>query len=169
LRGPRGAGFLYVRRDLLEQLELPSRDSHTAEWGSRFWPDIQAGVRRFEYWHTHFTSKRIGLGAAIDYALGRGLDCTWTRISSLAGTLRNRLSRIPRVSVRDLGQHNSGIVTFTLGTRESQEVRRQLAKQQINVSDAMDDRGLARVVRASVHYYNTEEEIDRFCNAVSAF
>jgi selenocysteine lyase/cysteine desulfurase len=46
-----------------------------------------------------------------------------------------------------------------------------MAARQVNVSTStrystlldMDDRGLTELVRASVHYYNTEEEVDRFC------
>ncbi len=164
LRGPRGTGFLYVRRELLEQLKPPYP---TPKWASKGRYEIWDYARRIENWGAIRVGKRIGLGVAIDYALSWGLDAIWARISSLAGTLRNRLSQIPQVSVRDLGQQKCGIVTFTLDARESQDIRRQLAEQDINVSVSMDNRGLARVVRASVHYYNTEEEIDRFCNSVN--
>jgi selenocysteine lyase/cysteine desulfurase len=53
----------------------------------------------------------------------------------------------------------------------------QTAEQKMNVSISsaastrldMDQRGLSRVIRASVHYYNTEEEIERFYDSVSDF
>jgi selenocysteine lyase/cysteine desulfurase len=56
-----------------------------------------------------------------------------------------------------------------------QEIHQKLAAQNINVSIStpastrldMDQRGLAGVVRASVHYYNSEEEIERFCDYVT--
>ena len=55
------------------------------------------------------------------------------------------------------------------------EIRCKLAEQKMNVSVSqadstrldMEQRGLAGVVRASVHYYNSEEEIERFCDFVT--
>lgn len=174
LRGPRGTGFLYVRRDLIEQLEPPFLDLHAANWVTKDRYEIRADARRFENWETNYAGKR-GLGMAVDYALAWGLDNIWTRVSILAHDLRTRLSHIPRVQVHDLGLQKCGIVTFTIAGRDPQEIRRKLAEQKINVHVSlpgstrldMDQRGLAGVVRASIHYYNSEDEIERFCDFVT--
>ncbi len=174
LRGPRGTGFLYVRRNLIEQLEPPFLDLHAATWVAKDRYEIRADARRFENWETYYAGK-IGLGVAVDYALAWGLDTIWARVSHLASTLRTRLQDIPHVQVHDLGVQKCGIVTFTIDGCSSQDIHNKLAGQKMNVSISsttstrldMDSRGLASVVRASVHYYNTEEEIERFCNFVS--
>ena len=174
LRGPRGTGFLYVRRDLIEQLEPPFLDLHAATWVSKHKYKIRSDARRFENWETYYAGK-IGLGVAVDYALAWGVEDIWVRISTLASDLRTRLQHIPQVHVHDLGLHKCGIVTFTVNGVSPQEIREELAEQKMNVhvSSAastrldMDQRGLASIVRASVHYYNTEEEIERFCDVVT--
>jgi selenocysteine lyase/cysteine desulfurase len=174
LRGPRGTGFLYVWRDLIEQLEPPFLDLHAAKWVTKDSYEIRADARRFENWETYYAGK-IGLGVAIDYALAWGLDKIWARVSDLASTLRTRLQHIPRVQVHDLGIQRCGIVTLTIDGCNPQEICGKLAEQKMNVSVStaastrldMEQRGLASVVRASVHYYNTEEEIERFCDSVS--
>jgi selenocysteine lyase/cysteine desulfurase len=173
LRGPRGTGFLYVRGDLIEQLEPPFLDLHAATWLAKDRYEIRADARRFENWETYYAGK-IGLGVAIDYALSWRLEDIWARVSVLANTLRTRLDQIPHVHVHDLGLRKCGIVTFTIDGYPPQQIRHKLAEQKMNVSVSraastrldMDGRGLAGVVRASVHYYNTEEEIERFCDSV---
>jgi selenocysteine lyase/cysteine desulfurase len=174
LRGPRGTGFLYVRRDLIEQLEPPFLDLHAATWVTKDRYEIQSDARRFENWETNYAGK-IGLGVAVDYTLSWGLENIWARVSSLASTLRTRLSQMPRVQVHDLGLQKCGIVTFTIEGWEPGEIRRKLAGQKMNVSTSsaastrldMDQRGLSSVVRASVHYYNSEEEIEGFCDFIT--
>jgi cysteine desulfurase/selenocysteine lyase len=173
LRGPRGTGFLYVRHDLLESLEPPFLDLHAAEWTGKESYEIRPDARRFENWETNFAGK-VGLGVAIDYALGWGLEAIWERVKMLAEDLRSRLEDLPGVEVRDLGAERCGIVTFTVEGRDAEEVSRRLSGERINTSVSpasmtlldMDNRNLDALVRASVHYYNTEEEVARFCEAL---
>jgi cysteine desulfurase/selenocysteine lyase len=175
LRGPRGTGFLYVRRAILERLEPPFLDLHAAQWVARDRFEIRPDARRFENWETYYAGK-IGLGVAIDYALQWGLDDIWTRISRLAEALRQRLSTVPGVTVRDQGVERCGIVSFDIAGNDADAVQRRLAAERINVSVSrlpstlldMEARGLRELVRASVHYYNTEEEIERFCTVLSS-
>ena len=89
--------------------------------------------------------------------------------------LRERLGAIAGVTVQDQGQKQCGIVTFTVEGVASGVVKERLAVHDINVWTSpcrstrldMEARGLEDVVRASVHYYNTEEEIERLCRAVA--
>src|SRR4051812_990193 len=113
LRGPRGTGFLYVRRSALDKLEPPFLDLHAATWIARDRYEIRPDARRFENWETNYATK-IGLGVAIDYALGWGMETTWARIQSLAAVLRTQLAAIPGVTVRGIGAEQCGIVTFTV-------------------------------------------------------
>lgn len=173
LRGPRGTGFLYVRHSVLEHLEPPFLDLHAAEWVARDRYEMLPNARRFENWETNYAGK-IGLGVAIDYALQWGMDTLWRRIKTLAYNLRARLSTLPGVIVHDRGVTQCGIVTFSVDGKDPEEIKRRLADQHINVSVSMlsstrldmEERRLSSLVRASVHYYNSEEEVERFCTAV---
>ena len=175
LRGPRGTGFLYVRRSLLDRLEPPFLDLHAAKWVAKDRYEIRPDARRFENWETNYAAK-IGLGVAIDYALGWGIDAIWARISTLAADLRAQLSAVPGVVLHDLGIEKCGIVTFSINGKEPEAPPRELAEQKINVSISlpedtrldMDERGLGKIVRASVHYYNSEEEVARFCETLAS-
>jgi len=173
LRGPRGVGFLYVRRDFLGRLEPPFLDMHAATWVARDRYEMRPDARRFETFEYNVASK-LGLGKAVDYALGWGIGAIQDRAWGLAAELRRRLSALPGVTVRDIGAEQCAIVTFTVEGRDPEGIKASLAEKKINVTVTgtlgarldMDARGLTEMVRASVHYYNTEDEIDRFCEAL---
>ncbi|MEE8274680.1 MAG: aminotransferase class V-fold PLP-dependent enzyme [Alphaproteobacteria bacterium] len=175
LRGPRGTGFLYVHRDLLERLEPPFLDLHAATWTAPDAYELRADARRFENWESYVAGK-VGLGVAIDYALEWGLEAIRDRVYALAEALRARLGALPGVTLRDIGAERCGIVTFTLDGMSAHAVEVALERLAINVSTSsvagtlldMQTRGLEPVVRTSVHYYNDEEEVERFASAVAA-
>lgn len=178
LRGPRGMGFLYIEKDLCQQLEPAFLDLHAATLQTPDKFEIRHDARRFENWECNVAAK-LGMGVAVDYALGLGVNAIWLRIQALADRLRARLAEIDGVRIHDGGLVKSGIVTFTVKDREPKEIQRMLAMQprRINVTTStfrstmldMHARGLTEVVRASVHAYNTEQEIETIAEAIDLF
>jgi len=173
LRGPRGTGFLYVRRDFLNHLEPPFLDLHAATWTAPDKYQIRPDARRFENWETNYATK-IGLGVAVDYALSWGLDAIEARVTALAQRLRDQLTGVDGVHVHDQGRRRCGIVTFTVDGVPAHTVQQRLAERGVNVSVSLvdyarldlSDRDLPDLVRASLHYYNTDDEIDQLLNAL---
>jgi len=173
LRGPRGTGFLYVRRDWIERLEPPLLDLHAATWTAPSTYTIRTDAKRFENWESHVAG-RVGLGVAVEYALDWGLAGIRDRVQSLAATLRERLANVPGVTVRDLGREKCGITTFHADAMTASALQTALRERDINTSVSTPSstrldattRDLPDLVRASVHYYNTDSEILRFVDAL---
>ncbi len=175
LRGPRGTGFLYVRKDWLDRIEPHTLDLYGATLVAPDRYEMRPDARRFEMWESNVAA-RIGLGVAVDYALSWGLEAIRDRAFALADGLRAQLAAVPGVTVHDLGAERCAIVTFTVDGAASARVKAALGEQGINLSVStasstrfdMDARGLTDLVRASPHYYNDEEEVERLVKAVRA-
>ena len=173
LRGPRGTGFLWVRREVMDEIEPPFVDLGGADWLSEHEYRLHGGARRYETWEG-YVAGRIGLGVAARYALTVGLDRIAERVGRLAGCLRERLEQIDGVQVRDTGRVRGGIVTFTVAGSPAAAVMEAARAAGVNVyvitaQDArlsFDPRAIDAVVRASVHYFNTEEELERLLDVV---
>jgi len=175
LRGPRGTGFLYVRANFLEQLDPPFVDLHSATWTQDNDFTFQPNAKRFENWES-FYAGRIGLAEAVAYANAIGLPAIEQRVTELGDGLRTQLESLPRVSTHDLGQHQCGIVTFSKSGVSASDMHKALAAKNINISQALftsarldfGRRQLSDTARASVHYFNTESEIEQFVDAVDS-
>ena len=166
LRGPRGMGFLYVRQALIETMEPPIIDLHAATWTGPDTYTLRADARRFETWEKNYAAQ-LGMRAAIRYALDLGLDIIRDVVQERAARLRGLLADVPAVTVRDTGAVQSGIVTFNVDGQPAAEVQQALRAQRIKVSVSPPSstlldatrRSLPPLVRASVHYYNTDDEL----------
>jgi cysteine desulfurase / selenocysteine lyase len=175
LRGPRGTGFLYVRSSLLERLEPPFLDMRAADWVAPDRYELRGDGRRFEEWEQDYAGK-VGLARAIHYALDVGVDAIWNRVHALGERLRELLADVDGVTVHDPGVVRCGLVTFAVAGTPAEQVKQELARERINVTVSATryavidtlERGLPELVRASVHYFNTDEELERAVEAVRA-
>lgn len=174
LRGPRGTGFLYVRQDRIASMDPPFIDLYGAQWSSRDRYTLRADARRFENYEQGIAAK-IGLGVAVRYALELGIETIEVRLAKLARYLRSALSSIRGVELLDIGAHQCAIVTFRHPRIVPRELMLSLRQKSINIWTSnrrstridMEERGLEDIVRLSVHYYNTENEIDRVADEIA--
>jgi cysteine desulfurase/selenocysteine lyase len=174
LRAPRGTGLLYVRRDWVERLDPPFLDVHAAQWARDDDLVIRDDARRFESWERSLANQ-LGLGRAVDQALELGVDAIATRVQALGAALREQLADVDGLTLHDRGVERCGIVTFTVDGLDPFELAATLRAEHINISVSTIDfarydfesRGLTAVARASVHYYNTDEELTRLVDAVA--
>lgn len=161
LLGPAGAGYLYVRNELVQKFEPPF-----IGWASvkpevfetvKFWDisriPLSKTASRFEVGSPSFVSF-VGAAVAIRLLLEVGIEQIQKRISVLTEYLID--------SVTDLGfhlttpldvEHRSGIVHFL--TDNAKEKVATLEKKGIIVSARSNG------LRISPHFYNTQEEVER--------
>ncbi|MEM9134473.1 MAG: aminotransferase class V-fold PLP-dependent enzyme [Actinomycetota bacterium] len=166
LRGPRGTGLLYVRSGLDGLLAPTVIDTRSAAWVDNWEYELEPGARRYETFEAPMAAK-VGLGAAIDYALDIGLEAIAKRVDDLAVRLRVLLSETPLVNVVEADGPQSAIVPFHVEGRASEAVVAALRAWGVNTSVTPplpsgfdpEKRNTEPLVRASVHYYNTEEEL----------
>ncbi|MEO1112198.1 MAG: aminotransferase class V-fold PLP-dependent enzyme, partial [Pseudomonadota bacterium] len=176
LRGPRGTGFLYVSDDVLDQIEPPFIDLQSANWLDDNSYELVPHAMRFETWE-RYVAGQIGLGVAVSYAIGYGMERIGNRVCALGAQLRSELQAVNGVTLHDKGARKGGIVTFTVDGETPVQTQARLSAAQINVSVSkgtsaqidLPHRGLEAVVRASLHAFNTEEEIERFVKTLGNF
>jgi cysteine desulfurase / selenocysteine lyase len=175
LRGPRGTGFLAVRREVLDRLWPRLVDHSGAPWVRPDAYELRGDAQVFQLWESG-VAERLGLIAAAKYALELGLDGIVAAVADRAARLRTGLAAVPGVTVRDLGGQHGGIVTFTVDAAAPEVAASALAGAGVTVTVSparstlidMTRRGLDAVVRASPHCFVSPEQIDQAVAAVRA-
>lgn len=175
LRGPRGTGFLVVRRRVFDRLRPRQIDLHSATWTSESGYELREDARVFELWESNIAD-RLGLVAAVSYARSLGFDDIEAAVRDRGEHLRAGLAEVPGVTVHDLGAQRCGIVTFSVAGVPAAEVRDRLREKNITVTVSgvtstrydMARRGLDEIVRASPHYFVSPTQLDEAVAAVAA-
>ena len=203
LRGPRGTGFLYVQNEIADLLQ-PSHIDHSsspvkklpnASSDKDFSQSIdltlhldyshRQGAARFEFWESNIAGK-LGLGAAIDYALKEvGLHVIEKKVAHLGKSLRSQLRNIEGITVyHDTNVINNnvsnqcGLVVFSLVGIQPDRVKEALIKSndsdmycfEVSIVPATSTpvdsvkTSTNDLIRASLSYFNTEEQIELFCD-----
>jgi selenocysteine lyase/cysteine desulfurase len=176
LRGPRGAGFLYVSERALETgLEPLFPDLRGADWVDEGLYQPAPDARRFETWEFAYALV-LGMGEAARYALRVGIAPAQERILELAARARVALASLPGARVLDRGPELCGIVTVSFAGHDPNDLVQALRARRINTHALtrigavldFDQKGVEGALRVSPHYYNTEEEVDALAGALAA-
>jgi selenocysteine lyase/cysteine desulfurase len=174
LRGPRGAGFLYVSDRVLDQgLEPLYIDMRGADWIAADHYRARPDARRFENWEFAWALV-LATGEAARYAAAIGIEPIRRRVATLASRVRAGLGNIGQVRLLDRGSELCGIVSAAIAGHDPAALVSALRSRGINTSAQAreyavidyDDKQVTASLRISPHYYNTEEEIDLALSAI---
>ncbi|MEM9414129.1 MAG: aminotransferase class V-fold PLP-dependent enzyme [Planctomycetota bacterium] len=164
--GPEGAGFLYCHEDLVPRVTPPIAGwmgrVNALDYGSydeRYQPD----ARRFEPGTWNIAGIRA-MGASLSLLNEVGIGTVWQRVDALNQHLRQGLAGMGyRVVTPDGPGERSGIVSFVPPARiDPESVAKTLQSERIIL--AMRGGRL----RASPHFYNSIEQVDRLVAALPA-
>ena len=172
------------------RMPTPSSQMHSLEEDNEFGLShtYQPGARRFEFWESNI-STRLGLGAAIDVALDVGMENIEKKCASLGRKLRQQLLHtIQGVQVYHAEESTCGIVTFSIDDVDATIIKERMQNGIEDLEDSSNDiccfhlsvvpasstpidststgLGDRRLLRASLSYFNTDDEIDMFCKAL---
>jgi cysteine desulfurase/selenocysteine lyase len=116
----------------------------------------------------------IGLGAAVQYVEGVGLDRIGAHERDLLAYATEALLAIPGLRLTGTAAHKAGILAFVLGGVHPHDIGTILDREGVAIRTGhhccqplMDRLGVAATARASLALYNTREEIDTLANAIA--
>lgn len=167
LYGPTGIGVLYVKEDILQAMPpWEGGGSMIATVSLTEGTTYAKAPWRFEA-GTPNTGGIIGLGAAIDYVSGLGLDAIAQYEQTLMRYALNALAEVPDLTLYG-PQDRLGVIAFNLGKHHAYDVGSFLDNYGVAVRTGhhcamplMAFYNVPAMCRASLVMYNTEEEVDR--------
>ncbi|MEI7613513.1 MAG: aminotransferase class V-fold PLP-dependent enzyme [Betaproteobacteria bacterium] len=167
LRGPRGLGFLYVREALIPELRPTYIGYPAALWTS---PQSYTEVETIDRLHLgdYPYPSLVELTTAIRYAMSVGVENIYQRNQYLGKTARLALKEVPGVEIYDLTHGVMGTVPLNVHGVPAETAVMKLAERGIIACVAYEENALlalrkigqCELIRISLHYYNTEEDID---------
>lgn len=172
IMGPMGAGVLWVRRAILDQMPPYQSGSNMAHAISKDEWEFSEAARKFSA-GTPSVCGPVGVAAAIEFIRNLGHERMWTHEHELTRHLLEVLSE--QKGVRIVGsreaQNRISLLCFTTDSIQPEELARRLDQYGIAIRAGdlaalplLERFGLKRAARASLYVYNTTEEIDEFAH-----
>ncbi len=172
LYGPSGVGILYGKESLLKAMppyQGGGEMIETVTFEKTTYADLPF---KFEAGTPHIAGA-IGLGAAIDYVTGIGLDRIGAHESDILEYATGRLGALNSVRLIGTAPEKAAIVSFNLEDVHPHDVGTILDREGVAVrtghhcaQPVMDRFDVAATVRASFGLYNTRQEVDALVEAL---
>jgi len=175
--GPTGSGALYIREELLDEVEPIYIGGGTIDNVGKDFYKLAKSPMKFEA-GTPPIAEAIGLGAAIEYLETIGMETIAAHERILAKKMREGLTKIKNVEVYGSEpKYGIGIVSFNVGDLNPHDVALALDVSSNIVVRSGHHCALPLMkeilgrkdgtVRASAYLYNTEEEVEKLVSTVS--
>ncbi len=172
---PMGIGALYGRMEILEHMQPFLTGGEMIEYVTRTDATYAEIPHKFEA-GTVNAGDAVGLEAAIKYIKAVGFDTIEKQEIKLTTLLMDGLAKMPYIKVfgsKDPSKH-CGIVTFTMDGVHPHDMASVLNDDHVCIraghhcaQPLMQFIGAGSTARASVYFYNTEEEVERFLDKLS--
>jgi len=166
LYGPTGIGILYGRAELLEAMP-PYQGGGDMIRSVTFEKTIYAPIpSKFEAGTPHIAGG-IGLGAAIDYLEGIGMEAINDYEQALLAYATEAVGAIPGVYIFGTAKEKAGVISFSIEGIHPHDIGTVLDQEGIAIrtghhcaQPVMERFGVPAMARASLAFYNTRQEID---------
>ena len=172
---PMGIGVLYGRKELLENMQPFLTGGEMIEYVTREDATYAELPHKFEA-GTVNAGDAVGLEAAIKYIEEIGFEAIEAQEQKLTALLMEGLAKFPYIKVygsKDPKKH-CGIVTFTMDGVHPHDLSSVLNDDKVCIraghhcaQPLMQFIGAGSTARASVYFYNTEEEVKIFLDKLS--
>ena len=166
LYGPTGVGVLYGKAGLLEEMPPYQGGGDMILTVSFEGTEYNVLPYKFEAGTPNIAGV-IGLGAAVEYLAGLGVDAVAAHEDRVLAYAVERLTRVPGVRLVGTPEHRASLVSFVLGDIHAHDIGTILDQEGIAVRTGhhcampvMERFGVPATVRASFACYNTEAEVD---------
>ena len=175
LCGPMGIGALYGRKDLLEEMPPFLSGGEMIEYVTRESATYAEVPHKFEA-GTVSAGDAVGMAAAMRYIQNVGLDTIQKHDELLTKRLMDGMKKIPHISFvgPDDPSKRCGIVTFTIDGVHPHDIASLLSDENIAIraghhcaQPLQQYLGINASARASLYFYNTEEEVDLFIEKIA--
>lgn len=175
LCGPMGIGALYGKKELLEKMPPFLTGGEMIEYvtkESATWAELP---HKFEA-GTVSAADAVGMAAAMKYLQSVGFDFIEKQDKNLTQRLMQGMKKIPHVSFlgTDDPDKRSGIITFTIDGVHPHDIATLLSDEKVAIRAGHHCAqplgkfmGVVSSARASLYFYNTEEEVDLFLEKLS--
>jgi cysteine desulfurase/selenocysteine lyase len=166
LYGPTGIGVLYGKAELLEAMP-PYQGGGDMIRSVTFEKTIYAPIpSKFEAGTPHIEGG-IGLGAAIDYLEGLGMEAINAYEQELLAYAMNAVGAIPGVRIFGTAREKAGVISFSLEGVHPHDIATILDQDGIAIrtghhcaQPVMERFGVPAMARASLAFYNTKSDVD---------
>ncbi len=168
---PFGIGVLFAKRELLDKMVpmfgggdmIKTVTFEGATWNDAPW--------KFEAGTPNVTGV-VGLGSAVDYLNGLGMENVWKHEQELSKYAYDKMKKDDLITIYG-PENRAGVISFNLGDMHAHDVSTVLDQQNVCVRSGhhcaqplMERLGVPATVRISFGAYNTKEDVDAFLAAL---